>query len=255
MSTSYPPLTLISESEARGGGVDGRIRRVRLPASTRVSPPVSGRHDGPEGAEEPPQLQELQVVHERGGLGSAQTLPAGGASCCSVGRGTVTVTDINDDPAECLFCPFLWLYCHVYVCCRFVTWAAACAWRVNTLHQGVPSAWRAVWRAGAMWAGATDRWAAKIKCQLIEIKSVNSQVVSQSKQNKRCKLQWLEIYSAQRPEEHTVTTVKLVDFSGSDIVGNIWDNITCHLLNSAVPFPNTQFHKTSRKEPIQTISG
>ena len=91
MSSSYPALTLISESEARGGGVDGRIRRVRLPASTRVPPPVGGRHDGPEGAEEPPQLQELQVVHERGGLGSAQTLPAGGASRCSVGRGTATV--------------------------------------------------------------------------------------------------------------------------------------------------------------------
>lgn len=81
--------TLISESETCGRGVDGRIRRIRLPASAWVPPPVSRRHDSPKGAEKPPQLQELQVVHGRGGLGSAQTLPTGGATRCCVGRGTV----------------------------------------------------------------------------------------------------------------------------------------------------------------------
>lgn len=83
-------VILISEPETCGGGVDGRVRRIHLPASARVPPPVSRRHGGAEGAEEPPQLQELQVVHERSGLGSTQTLPAGGASCCCMGRGTVS---------------------------------------------------------------------------------------------------------------------------------------------------------------------
>ena len=81
---------MIPEPEARGGGVDGRVRRVHLPAPARVPPPVGRRHDGTEGAEEPAQLQKLQVVHERGCLGSAQTLPTSGAPCCSLGRGKDT---------------------------------------------------------------------------------------------------------------------------------------------------------------------
>lgn len=53
------------------------------------------------------------------------------------------------------------LLCFLCVCpCRSVTQAAACVWRANTLYPGVPSAWRTVWRGGARWAGATDRWAA-----------------------------------------------------------------------------------------------
>ncbi len=88
-------FVLISESEACSRGVDGRIRWIRLPASTRVPPPVSRRHDSPERAEEPPQLQELQMVHERSGLGSAQTLPTGGASCSCMGRGTIRLNTLT----------------------------------------------------------------------------------------------------------------------------------------------------------------
>lgn len=79
----------IAESQTGGGGVDGRIRRVRLPASARVPPLVGRRHDGTEGAAEPTELQKLQVVHERGGLGPAETLPTGGAPrrCMGGGKG------------------------------------------------------------------------------------------------------------------------------------------------------------------------
>lgn len=82
---------LISEPEASSRSVDGRVRRVHLPAQAWVPPPVGRRHDCAEGAEEPAQLQELQVVHEWGGLGSAQALPTCGASCCCMGRGTVAL--------------------------------------------------------------------------------------------------------------------------------------------------------------------
>lgn len=41
---------------------------------------------------------------------------------------------------------------------RFVTWAAACVWRPNTLCQEVQFGWRAAWRGGARWAGTMDKW-------------------------------------------------------------------------------------------------
>ncbi|XP_051902152.1 uncharacterized protein LOC127587763 isoform X2 [Hippocampus zosterae] len=77
---------LSQKPEARGRGVDGRVRRVRVPAAARVPPPVGWRHDGAEGAAQPPGVQRLQVVHEPGGLGSTRTLPARGAPRRRLGR-------------------------------------------------------------------------------------------------------------------------------------------------------------------------
>lgn len=77
----------VAESEARGRGVDGRVCRVYVPAAAGVPAPVRRRRVCAEGAEEPAELQELQVVHDGGGLGSAQTLSSGGASGRRVGRG------------------------------------------------------------------------------------------------------------------------------------------------------------------------
>lgn len=51
--------------------------------------------------------------------------------------------------------------CCVCLCCRFVTRAATCVWRVSTLCRGARSDWRTVWRDGARWAGAMGRWATK----------------------------------------------------------------------------------------------
>lgn len=77
----------VAEPEACGGGVDGRVRGVYLPAAARVPPPVRRGRRVAEGVAEQSGLQELQVVHDGGGLGPAQTLPACGAARRCLGRG------------------------------------------------------------------------------------------------------------------------------------------------------------------------
>lgn len=87
-SLRWFPLSLSSpEPEEGGWGVDGWVCRVHLPAQTRVPAPLGGRRRRAEGASQQPQLQKLQVVHERGGLGLAKVLPTSGASSSCLGRG------------------------------------------------------------------------------------------------------------------------------------------------------------------------
>lgn len=69
--------------------MDGRVRGVHLPAEARVPTPLGRRRGGAEGAEEPAELQELQVVHDGGGVGSSQTLSARGAAGRRMGRGAL----------------------------------------------------------------------------------------------------------------------------------------------------------------------
>lgn len=69
--------------------MDGRVRGVHLPAEARVSTPLGWRRGGAEGPEEQAELQELQMVHDGGGVGSSQTLSAGGASSRRLGRGAL----------------------------------------------------------------------------------------------------------------------------------------------------------------------
>lgn len=76
-----------AEPEAGGRDLDGRVRRVHLPAAPGVPAPVPGGPLGAEGAAQTAQVQGLQVVHGSRGLGRAQVLPSGGAPARGLGGG------------------------------------------------------------------------------------------------------------------------------------------------------------------------
>lgn len=80
-------LLSCAEPEAGGRDLDGRVRRVHLPAAPGVPAPVHRGPLGAEGAAQTAQVQGLQVVHGSCGLGRAQALPSGGAPARGLGRG------------------------------------------------------------------------------------------------------------------------------------------------------------------------
>lgn len=57
---------------------------------------------------------------------------------------------------------------------RYEMWVAVCVWRLNTLYQGAPSAWRAVWRGGVRLPGVMGRWGSSITLSQVKKKKKKS---------------------------------------------------------------------------------